>query len=233
MFKEVQEQKLKSEVDFNQAKDHLKRPNNLSVNSNKNKKEITDYIIYLLWAFILFVFAYDLFKSPGRSMFWLFELSAAVFIYYKLKIPNWVYFSILGLFLTNIFGELFIGIFYKVKNVDKVLHSLSPLIVGPFFYYIFEKRIEDKNILILFSVALIFSWALVWEVLEYFFDLYLATFTTGVKIRVFNGSEFIQVMDPLTDAIYDMLFTIIGAAVFAGIALTLNRRYKQITSSGK
>jgi hypothetical protein len=87
--------------------------------------------------------------------------------------------------------------------------------------------------LILFSVALVFSWALVWEVLEYFFDLYLATFTTGVKIRVFDGREFTQVMDPLTDAIYDMFFTIMGAAVFAVIALIINRRQQLTTTSAK
>lgn len=195
------------------------------------KKRIAKYFIYSIWAFMFFVLIYDLFYSPGRSVFWFLELSVSIFIYYKLEVPGWVYFLILALFVTNIFGELFLGLFYTIDNFDKWLHLISPIVGCSFFYFIFDNKIKGKRILILFSVTIVLSWALIWEVLEYFFDLYLATSTTGVRIRVFSGREFSQVMDPLTDLTYDSLFTSIGSAVFAILALFITNKSQKTNNN--
>src|SRR3989338_5821549 len=117
-----------------------------------------DSLIYLIWAFILFAGIYDLFHIQGRAIFWFGELILAVFIYYKLKVPIGLYFGIIALFLANIFGELFLGLFWVIPTFDKWIHLLSPIIGCTLFYFIFEKKFQNKKMLIFFILTLVVAW---------------------------------------------------------------------------
>ncbi len=185
------------------------------------------YTIYFIWTFILFVMIYDLFISPARSIFWMMELVVVVYIYYKLTMPVSVYMLVVALGLANIFGEHFLGLFYTISNYDKWLHILGPVAGGAFFYYLFDKKIPDKRVLVLFSVSLVFSCSLLWEAIEYFYDRMFELHLTGVHVRIFDGRKFSQVMSPLQDENYDLLSTIIGSLIFAaGAAFGLKKRSK-------
>ncbi len=192
-----------------------------------NKDKIWNYIIYFIWAFIFFSGVWDLFHIPGRSVFWFVELILAVFIYYKIKVPKGIYIGILIIFLANLFGELFLGLFYIVPNFDKIIHLLSPLVVCTLFYFIFEKKIQNKKILILFSVSLLLSWELCWEIVEYFADKWFSLLLAGVHITgVENFKSTLQVMDVYQDTIYDMFYNLIGSVIWAVGALFFTRNKK-------
>ena len=188
------------------------------------------YLIYLIWAFFLFTIIYDLFINPIDSIFWIIMLILSIFIYYKLKIPIWLYFSILAIFLAHLFGELFLRLFYIFPIFDKLIHLLSPLIICTFFYFIFEKKISNKKILILFSVALSLSLELAWEIIEHFFDQYFNTFLQGVHLLSVETYETgpIEVMSRLDDTIWDMFFNLIGSISFAvGALFALRKKDKK------
>ena len=188
------------------------------------------YLIYLIWTFFLFTIIYDLFVLPTRAIFWVGELIFAVIIYYKCKIPAWVYFSILALFLANLFGELFLGLFYILPISDKFIHLFSPLALCPFFYFMFKKKIPNKKILILFSVTLLLSCGFMWEIIEHFFDQNFHTFLQGVHLLGVETYETgpIEVMSRLDDTIYDMFFNFIGSIFFAvGALFALHKKDKK------
>ncbi|MBS3084855.1 hypothetical protein J4411_02990 [Candidatus Pacearchaeota archaeon] len=192
-----------------------------------SQKGWLDYLIYLIWAFILFVAIWDLFHIPGRAVFWFGELIFSVFIYYKLKVPISIYFGILALFLVNLFGELFFGLFYIIPYFDKLLHLLSPLIACTLFYFIFEKEFKDKKMLIFFSVTLLLSWELFWEVLEYFADQQFHTLLAGVHLMGVQAYEStLEIVPKYEDTIYDMFYNLIGSIVFAVAALFFTRKKK-------
>ncbi|MBU2612645.1 MAG: hypothetical protein KKB62_02905 [Nanoarchaeota archaeon] len=196
------------------------------------KRGWIDYLIYAIWAFIFFVGIYDLFHIPARSIFWFGELILALFIYYKLKVPNLVYLGIMLVFLANIFGELFFGLFYIMPNFDKWIHLLSPMVACTLFYFLFKKKIKDKKMLIFFSVTLILAWSVAWEIIEYFSDQYFHTLLVGVHLTgLENFNLDAQYMGPLKDTIYDMFYGLIGSVVWAAIALFLVR--KKIPSNNK
>jgi hypothetical protein len=175
---------------------------------------------------------YDLFHIPARSIFWFGELILALFIYYKLKVPNLVYLGIMLVFLANIFGELFFGLFYIIPNFDKWIHLLSPMVACTLFYFLFKKKIKDKKMLIFFSVTLILAWSVAWEIIEYFSDQYFHTLLVGVHLTgLENFNLDAQYMGPLKDTIYDMFYGLIGSVVWAAIALFLVR--KKIPSNNK
>ena len=189
------------------------------------KREWVNYIIYLIWAFILFVGIWDLFHIPARSIFWFGELILALFIYYKLKIPRLVYLGIMLIFLANIFGELFFGLFYIVPTFDKWIHLLSPIIACTLFYFLFEKKIKDKKMLIFFSVTLFLAWTVVWEIIEYFSDEFFHTLLVGVHLTgLENFNPDAQYMEPIKDTIYDMFYGLIGSVVWALGALFFTRK---------
>ncbi|MDP3966028.1 MAG: hypothetical protein Q8Q04_00680 [archaeon] len=188
-----------------------------------SKKGWLNYLIYLIWALLLFAGIYDLFHIPGRAIFWFGELIIAMFIYYKLKVPVGIYFGILILFLINLFGELFIGLFYIIPQFDKIIHILSPLIGCTLFYFLFEKKIKNKKMLILFSVILLISWGALWEIVEYFSDKYFHTLLVGVHLAGIENFKPIQIMEPLEDTIYDMFYSLIGTVVWAIIALFVTK----------
>lgn len=189
------------------------------MNKLHEKKGWVDYLIYAIWAFFLFAGIYDLFVFPLRSISWFVELILAVFIYYYLKVPKWVYFCLMGVFLSYLLGELFLELFYLIPIYDKIVHALSPLLACTFFYFLFDKKIENKKILILLSAGLLLSFELVWEIIEYFSDSVLGTNLTGVYLEMFNESNTGQIMTPYEDTIYDMVFNLIGSIVWAVIAL--------------
>lgn len=194
---------------------------------NKYPKYLT-YLIYLIWAFFLFTIIYDLFVIPSRSIFWVFELALALIIYYKVRIPAGVYFGILAFFLANLFGELFLGLFYYIPFYDKILHLSSPLVSGAFLYSVFKKKIPDKRVLIFFSVTFILSLSLLWELIEYFSDQAFHTLLQGVVQANLQTYDVIQVFMPrFEDTIYDMLDNLIGATVFAAGAFFFTRKKKR------
>lgn len=185
------------------------------------------YIVYLIWAFFLFTFFYDfLYEIPIRSFFWITELILSVFIYYKFKIPFWVYFSILIIFLAHLFGELYFGLFYTLPYFDKWIHLFSPILACNLFYYLFEKKITDKKTLILFSVTFLLSFELIFELIEYFFDVNFNTLLQGVHnfgIEKLNSKVGI-VMPRFEDTIYDMALNLLGSIIWAIGALFVLRK---------
>ncbi|MEM3091474.1 MAG: hypothetical protein QXD05_02340 [Candidatus Pacearchaeota archaeon] len=183
------------------------------------KYKIYDYIVYLIWVFFLFVTIYDLFIIPARSIFWALQLLLSIFIYNKFDIPIFVYFGLLLIFLANIFGEHFLGLFYVFPYYDKIIHLLSPLLACTFFYFIFDKRFKDKKLLIIFSVTLLLSFELFFELVEYFFDKNFNTILQGVHqsgVKKFGGYE--VVLSRFDDTIYDMFLNLVGSIIFAIIS---------------
>ena len=192
-----------------------------------SKNKLVVCIIYVIWAFFLFAGIWDLFQIPGRAIFWFAELAIAVFIYYKLKIPTIIYLGILALFLANLFGELFFGLFYIFPGFDKWLHVLSPLAACTLFYFMFERKIKNKKILILLSAGLLLSFELVWEIVEYFADKNFQTLLAGVHsagVEAYNSR--LIIMPKYEDTIYDMFYNLIGSVIWAIIALFAIKKKK-------
>ncbi len=183
-----------------------------------NKDKIWIYFTYLIWTFFAFSIVYDLFWGiPSRSLLWVGELILAIILYYKLKVPKIVYLGIMLILIANILGELYFNFFYIFPYYDKVLHTLSPLLVCTLFYFLFENKFENKKMLIWFCVAVFLSWSLFWEVFEYFFTIIFNVYLVGVKLLGF------QVMSGYEDTIYDMLASLVGSLAWASLALFLTR----------
>ena len=182
---------------------------------------------------MLFTIIYDLFHFPARSIFWGAELILALFIYYKLKIPSGTYFAVLVLFLMNIFGEIFFGLFYIIQNFDKFIHLFSSFAVCTLFYSIFEKKISSKKILILFSFTIVLSIELIWEITEYFADNWFHLILAGVHIAGEQAFKPIEMVSSYEDTIYDMLLNFIGGTIFAITALFLTRTKKKLAKNSK
>lgn len=201
-----------------------------------DNEKIKKILIYTIWIFILGTGIYDLFKSPERSIMWFGGLILYILIYKKLKIKKEIYILALIPFLAHIFGELFFSLFHTSAVYDKILHITLPFFACLFFYQAFSSKIENKKILILFSVTLLLSFEVVWEIIEYTSDTYLGTLTSGVYQQISNSTIKKEVLSPLQDTILDMTFSLIGASTFAIIALfrVKNKKtFKQIRKASK
>ena len=196
--------------------------------NSKDEKRWPRYLVwanYIIWAFLLFTIIYDLFGYSTRALFWILELGIAMFIYYRFKLPAWAYMGVLAFLLANLFGEVYLGFFYSLSYYDKIIHLLSPLIICTMLYFMLEKKAPDKKTRVLLSVSILLSFELIWEILEYFSDLYLGTFLTGVQLIMFENSKSVQVMPSYQDTIYDMLFNLAGSLVFMISAwMAVNRK---------
>ncbi|MCR4327510.1 MAG: hypothetical protein NUV46_02935 [Nanoarchaeota archaeon] len=193
----------------------------------QEKKGWADYLIYVIWAFILFTGIWDLFHIPGRAVFWFAELILAIIIYYKIKMPKGAYFGILALFLANLFGELFFGFFYIIPEFDKILHLISPFAICTIFYFLFKRKTENKKLLILLSVSVFLSIELFWEVIEYLADTFFHTTLAGVHaIGIEKYESVLEVMPKYEDTIYDMVLNLIGSVIWAVIALFVTKTKK-------
>jgi hypothetical protein len=202
------------------------------------KKSWLDYLIYVIWGLIFVSMIYEIPISLSNSIIWFIGLFLAVLVYYKINLPKWLYFGALLILFANASGEIIsgfffanssAGFFYTVQNYDKILHLLDPLIICPLIYYLLKEKIENKKILILISVALLLSFELIWEIWEYFSDLFLGTHLQGVFIYVkdsLGNLQLTQTMSPLTDTIYDMLDNLIGSLIWAAGALFFTRKKK-------
>lgn len=176
------------------------------------------WISYLSWAFLLFTIIWDLYNVPSRSLFWAGELSLLLFIFFmfKKRIPGWAYLGILAIFIANVFGEIFLGLFYIFPRFDKVIHLLSPLAICAFLYFLLEHRVPDKKMRLLFSASILLSFELMWEILEYFFDQIFHTVLQGVAqigMESFNTGPTL-IMPRFQDTIYDMALNLVGAVLF-------------------
>ncbi len=190
------------------------------------KKSWIDYVIYVIWAFFGGTGIYELFQSFSKGLIYLLGLIAIIVVFYEIKTPKLTYLGILVIVLGNLFGEIYFGFFYHIAIYDKILHLFSPIAACTFFYFMLKNKVKDKKMLILLSVALLLSWELTWEIWEFTSDHLFGTMTQGVFIYVKNstgGMQLKQVMDPLTDTIYDMLSNLIGALVWAAGALFFTR----------
>lgn len=192
-----------------------------------NWNKFWDYLIYLIWAFMLFTTIYDLFNVPVRSIFWSIEFLISIFMYFKLKVPRIIYLVIMIVFLMNIFGELYFGFFYTIPNFDKWIHFLSPLAACTLFYFLFEKKIKNKKMLILFSIMALLTFEYLWEIIEYFFDQNFHTVLAGVQtIGTDKYHSVIQYMSRYDDTMHDMFYNLIGSIIFAVGALFFTRKKK-------
>jgi hypothetical protein len=192
--------------------------------SNERKRTWADWLIYLIWAFFLFALVYDILGYPIRAVFWAVSLFILIFLYYKTRISKTGYFLVAALLLMHAFGELYFGFFYTSPYYDKIIHLLSPILLGAVFYSLIGERIPDKKIRLFFAASLVLSLELIWEIIEYFFDSNTNTLLTGVQQVVYG--KLIRVLSPYADTIYDMLDNLIGAAVFVlgGLFLLRKRR---------
>lgn len=181
------------------------------------KRTWMDYLIYLFWLFLFFTVIYDLFLIPVRSIYWLAALFLSVWIYSKKWLPKAIYLLLAIFLVLQIFGELYFGFFYTIANYDKIDHILSGIEFCVLFYYMMDKKIEDKKLLILFSFFFSLSAAYVWELVEYFSDTYLGTTMVGVVLR--SPGEYIDsvakiAMPAYQDTIYDMFDSMVGGIIF-------------------
>jgi len=187
-----------------------------------NKDKIWNYAIYLIWAFFAFSIFYELIWGiHSRSLLWIGELVLSVILYYKLKIPKWVYAGVLIIFLANLFGELYFTFFYTYEYYDKIIHFLSPFLICTLFYFLFRNKIQNKKMLIFFSATLFLSWSLFWEIFEYFFTQLFHVYLVGVKLLGF------QVMPAYEDTIYDMLASLVSSVIWAFGALFITKKKKK------
>jgi len=190
---------------------------------------IVKILIYLCWAFILAVGIGDLFYIPSRSIVWFASFVVLIFVYIKFKnIPNYVHLLLVFVVLTNIFGEIFSGLFYRYMSYDKLLHLINPVIISILFYYYFRDKIKDKKILLILCVSLTLSLELLWEIFEAGFDYIFKTQMQGVFIQTGKdvfGVGVRQTMDQFADTIWDMVDAVLGSIIFvAGFYFYQRRR---------
>ncbi len=193
----------------------------------KKEKSWADYFAYLIWAFFLFTAIYDLFYFPIRSLAWIFELAILVFAYYRVKVPGQVYFSLAFFLILGVLGELYLELFYNFFYYDKILHFLFSILIGSIMYFVLEKKVPDKEMRLLFGAAIVLSFELIWEILEYTSDLYFGTFLTGVQQEIFEKARAAPILSAYPDTIYDMLNNFIGVAVFLVGGLFLIKKIKK------
>jgi uncharacterized membrane protein YjdF len=192
-------------------------------------------LIYSGWGFILFSAVYDLFIFPARSLIWFGSLLIFVYIYFKFEhLPKYIHFLVLIIVILNILGELFLELYY-VKNCngscinpyyDKILHFINPIILCSLVYHLAKKKIGDKNMLLLFSVCVVFALGGVWEIIEYIFDnalggLYQGVFLVGKEQHFFAAG---LILNKFEDTMLDLVLNLGGVVTFWIIGLISTKR---------
>ena len=207
-----------------------------------NKDKVWNGIIYFFWGGIFLLSLLQLFFGSTGGFIWIVFLVFYMIAFYKIKAPKVTYLGALIVLLLTIFGDFTPGflnlmLYHKYFWYDKMIHLISPILFCSFFYFAFKDKVKDKKILIFFSVCILLSFELVWEIFEYTTDHLLGTMAQGVYLYVQNATtgamQLKQVMSPLTDTIYDMLFNLIGSIVWAAGALFITRKKNYKDKSAK
>lgn len=194
-----------------------------------NKKFLKS-IIYLTLIALLVSIIFDIFTGAYyRAIIWAAFFIIFILLFKKFKIPLILLFYFSLLLLLTILGEYFL--YNSIPFFDKIVHFSGQLILGPIIFYLFNNKIKDKKILILFCITVLMTLSVVWEITEYGFDHAFDSKMQGVyfaKGQFFGTYErqYTPVQSEMDDTMTDLIFNLLGSCTFGAIYLFKYRKKK-------
>jgi len=117
-------------------------------------------------------------------------------------------------------------LYFTYPNYDKVQHFIQPILVCSIVFYLINKLHLELKWKLTFTFFVVFAILGMFEIGEYLLDLFFNLKLQGVYLRDLNGLEkFNLLMDPLSDTIVDLVYGMLGCALYC-ITLAIYYRKK-------
>ncbi len=123
-----------------------------------------------------------------------------------------------------------LGFYYRNYYYDKVLHFISPFLMGFVIFFILNQLNVSLKWKLLMTVALVMGILGLFEIGEYMLDLFLDLQLQGVYLADYAKEivKYEQIVAPIDDTMWDLIMGLIGGGFFAlykGVTLKLNIDY--------
>jgi hypothetical protein len=186
-----------------------------------HKKRIIQFSIGVLILVILYALKNTSYFLRTATFIFSIALFLAGDKFFELNFKK-VHYLILILISTS--GILLSSFYGLYSNYDKILHLITPILIGILVFYLVNKtRIKfSTKLLITFSVVVMCL--AMFEIIEYLLDTFFDMKLQGVFLRSREGlTKLNLVMDKNNDTMIDLILGVIGSLAFMGYkAITYN-----------
>jgi len=132
--------------------------------------------------------------------------------YFKLNFKRRHYFYLIGMIVI---GLTFSFVYFRVPIADKLQHFFFPMMVASIFYHLVKKMGIKTNHALLFTFFIVIGWSSLFELFEYYLDVFFDWKMQGVFLRnpAFEGG-FKLIQSRIDDTMIDMTLVVCGTLIY-------------------
>jgi len=120
-------------------------------------------------------------------------------------------------------GILLSPLYFLSPNYDKILHLVSPFLIGILFFFLIDKTELKLSTKLLMTFAVVIMSLSLFEIIEFLLDQLFDLKLQGVFIRDISGIAKLNiVLDKNSDTMLDLILGTIGSLIFVGYKVVEN-----------